>query len=309
MATRSPNTDEWIPDVVYAFGESLPYATKFAAACGAALGELKIRTFPDGETLVTAVPHERTNGAVAALYQLLHQPDDKVLKTAFAASAMREAGARRVILVAPYMPYMRQDISFNPGEAISQAVIGDVFGRAFDGIVTVQPHLHRSHNIAAVFGGTPALALSAGSVIAHDLQKTVSSAAVIVGPDEESTPLIREIVTTLGTSWFVARKVRDGDHAVRFTLPDAIEITERPIVIIDDIISSGSTIATLARALRNTGAASITVYAVHALYDKAAASLMREAGVERVISLDGIPHQSNGISMSDVIARGIGVRH
>lgn len=309
-ATRSAEpASGWIPGIVYAFGDDLAQAGDFAALCGAATAEVAAHVFPDGETRVTARPHPGAEGATAVLYRALDRPNAKLVDTLLAAAAIRGLRARRVILIAPYMPYMRQDRAFHDGEAVSQKVIGALLGRAFDGVVTVQPHLHRTHDINDVFGGTPALALSAAPAFAADLKRGARPDTVIVGPDEESEPLIREVVAETGFTWFVAAKERRGDRDVRFVLPDGLDIRGRPTVIVDDIVSSGGTVATLARTLTDAGAGPVTVYAAHALFDADGAALMRSAGVARVTSLDGVRHSTNGIAAAHLIAKGIGAKH
>lgn len=297
----------WIPDVVYTFADSWNQGHELAARCGAAIDQVDVHAFPDGETLVTAVPNPRTRGGVVALYRSLDTPNQKLFELLQAASALRTSGAAKLILIAPYLPYMRQDRAFQPGQAISQTLIGELLATHFDGIVTVQPHLHRTHSLAAVFGETPALTLRAGHAIAADLRLSAQPSTIVVGPDEESTDLVRDVVADLGLTWFVAAKRRLGDNEVRIELPPDLEIEGHPIVIVDDIISSGGTVATLAKALKAAKCAPITVYAVHALFNQRAAVVMQRAGVSRIKSLSCVPHTSNAISVVDLISTGIGV--
>ena len=89
-------------------------------ASGVPLHEIALHRFPDGELRVTV-------GAAAAttiIYASLDQPNDKLIALLFAAEALRRGGAKRLVLVAPYLCYMRQDAAFHAGEAISQQVIG-----------------------------------------------------------------------------------------------------------------------------------------------------------------------------------------
>jgi len=213
-----------------------------------------------------------------------------------------------LILIAPYLPYMRQDKAFNPGESISQVAIGDFLAALFDGLVTIQPHMHRTKSLSAVFGAKAAKDLSAGGAIATHLRASTTEAGIIVGPDEESESLIREVADALGAPWLVARKVRRGDADVAIELPDDADIKGRPATIVDDIISSGGTIATLAKALKAAGAGAITVYAVHALFNDRAMRLMADAGVSDVRSFNTVPHKTSVIDAIDVIAKAVGAR-
>ncbi len=184
--------------------------------------------------------------------------------------------------------------------------MGELVARAFDGVVTVQPHLHRTNDLSDVFGGKPALALPAIRAIAVNLWKSVSPSTIIIGPDEESAPLARGIAARLGLRWVTATKHRTGDSTVQMSLPSTVMYAAQPIVIVDDVISTGGTISALAQSLRDVGAESIDVYAAHALFNEKAACAMADAGVRRVVSLDSIPHATNSISVIDIIAEALG---
>ncbi|MCZ4328253.1 ribose-phosphate pyrophosphokinase-like domain-containing protein, partial [Brachybacterium paraconglomeratum] len=78
-----------------------------------------------------------------ALYRSLDQPNEKLVELLLAARTARTLGAPHLTLVAPYLPYMRQDIAFSPGEAVSQRIVGPFLASLVDAVITVDPHLHR----------------------------------------------------------------------------------------------------------------------------------------------------------------------
>src|SRR5690606_29301909 len=110
---------------------------------------LHAHTFPDGETLVRV--DAPVAGRPVAIVARLDHPDAKTLALLFAADAVRELGAAGVGLVAPYLPYMRQDHRFHPGEAITSRSYARLLSRSFDFLVTVDPHLHRWHSLAEIY--------------------------------------------------------------------------------------------------------------------------------------------------------------
>ncbi|MGE3476532.1 MAG: ribose-phosphate diphosphokinase [Rhodospirillaceae bacterium] len=308
--TISANTlDRWIPDAVYTFSDGGSQAAAFAQKCRAVIGTCDVHRFPDAETLVTVTPAEPLTGRVVAIYRSLHEPNAKLVELMLAADALRALGVQKLVLIAPYLPYMRQDRAFKPGQAVSQMTIGGLLADKFDGLVTIQPHLHRTKSLSAVFKGKPAFDLGAGRTIGAHMQSICDPRSVVVGPDEESEALVRDVVDVLGTSWFLARKVRRGDTDVAIELPQQLSIENHPITIVDDIVSSGGTIATLARALKRAGAREITVYAVHALFDEKAAELMAKAGVSKIRSLTTVPHATNCVAVADLICAGLGVHN
>jgi ribose-phosphate pyrophosphokinase len=165
---------------VYAFGDDEAPAARLAAALGVPTWPIGLHTLPDGESL----PFAPLAAATALLYRALDRPDGKLMPLLLAADALRRAGAGRVVLVAPYMPYLRQDAVFAPGQPLSRDVLGGVLGAAFDRVVTVEPHLHRTADLTPVFQGTPVASLSAAELLAQRIGRR--GAPVIVGPAAES---------------------------------------------------------------------------------------------------------------------------
>jgi ribose-phosphate pyrophosphokinase len=281
--------------------QSLPSSARDAAALAARLGapfrEIAIHAFPDGEIRVTVAPASATT----IVYGSLDRPNDKLVALMFAADALRRGGARRLVLVAPYLCYMRQDIAFAEGEAISQKVVGQLLARCYDRVVTVDAHLHRTPDIAAVFPGIQSDNLSAMPAIADTLRKTgLDPATVVVGPDSESLPWVSDLARRLDLPHTVATKIRRGDRAVAIEFRDAARIDRRPALIVDDIVSSGGTIVACARALIAAGATAVDAVVTHALFPEAAHREMISAGVRSIRSTCSVPHPSNAIALDEV---------
>ncbi|MBP2301320.1 ribose-phosphate diphosphokinase [Azospirillum picis] len=287
---------------VYGFPDSEAAARRLAEALGIPCHIAELHRFPDGESLVRLPePVER-----AIVYRSLDRPNDKLVELTLAASVLRRQGATDLCLVAPYMAYMRQDAIFRPGEPVSQAVVGDWLGRCFDRFVCVEPHLHRTHTLDEVFVGRPSVSLSGAAPIADHLRRQgVAPGTVIIGPDEESAPLVEAVAGPLGLAAIVGRKERRGDRDVTVTLPADSRLAGRPAVIVDDVISSGETIFSCARAALAQGAEGVRVYGVHALFGDAVAQRFLDEGLGRPLSCDGVPHPSNALALSGLIADAI----
>jgi len=274
--------------MLFSFPESVPLGRKLSRSLGIAASSVAIHQFPDGETLVRVSPV----GSLAILVQSLHNPNTRLIPTLLAADALRRTGAQRVILVAPYLPYMRQDTVFTPGEPVSQRVIADVLGRSFDHIVTIEPHLHRTHQLSDVFPCS-SMAVSAAPVLAQWIQRTGRD-SLVVGPDEESAPWIRAIAESAKLPWVVGRKERLGDRQVHIQFPALPKC--RRAVIVDDIASSGGTLSVAARTLHRDGVSIIDAAVVHAIFAPRAVARIRAAGIRTLVSCDTIPHETNAIS-------------
>jgi ribose-phosphate pyrophosphokinase len=283
---------------VHVFADSAAFGRALARHLRVGYTGIGVHRFPDGESLVRVRPPA---GAHAIVVRSLHDPNSKLVETVLAADALRRAGAGRVTLVAPYLPYMRQDKVFAAGEPVSQRVVGAWLGRSFDAVLTLEAHLHRVHTLAAVVPGR-ADSLSAAPALAAWLQG-LRSQSLVVGPDEESRPWIEAIARRARLPWIVCSKQRFGDRSVRVVLP-ALPACRRA-VIVDDIASSGATVAAVARALRHAGVATVDAIVVHAIFSPGALARMRRAGVRRTVSCDTIAHPTNAIHTAGLLARGV----
>lgn len=288
---------------LHAFAESAEAAGRLASAAGIPCRTVAVRGFPDGESLVRV--EETTETAI--VYGSLDRPNAKLVELMLAASALRDAGARRLILVAPYMCYMRQDIAFNAGEAVSQKVVGQFLDQMFDGIVTVDPHLHRTRNLSAVFPTAKTVSLSATSLFADWLGETgIGEDAVLVGPDSESRQWVQAVAQPLGLDFLIGEKSRSGDRDVEIDIPDIERVDGRSTVIIDDVISTGGTLIRCARLLLESGADSVDALTVHALWGGEEDAAFRAAGISGSRSTDSIIHPSNAIHLAPLLATGLG---
>lgn len=274
-----------------------PLAERLAAAGGFELGHLEARRFPDGESYVRHLSDVR--GRRVDLVCSLARPDPGFLSLLFAADAARDLGAAQVSLVAPYLAYMRQDRRFKPGEAVTSRPFARLLSGAFDRLITVDPHLHRYPDLAALYA-IPTATLHAAPVLADWIAAEVPD-ALIIGPDEESEQWVAAVAARVGAPHIVLRKIRRGDREVEIVLPDLGAWTGRRPVLIDDIASSGRTLIEAARRLQAQGLKPPVCVVVHAVFaDNAFEELARIS--DQVVSTDSVPHPSNAISLAPLLA-------
>lgn len=272
-------------------------AKRLASLLGVAFQEIALHRFPDGEMRVTV----GRAASATIIYASLDQPNDKLLAILFAAEALRREGARRLVLLAPYLCYMRQDAAFHEGEAISQRAIGRLIAATVDRVITVDAHLHRTTDIGAVFPGIEADNLSAMPAIASALRITgIDPATIVVGPDAESRPWVSDLAVQLGLAHTVAQKIRRGDRSVEIRFSEAALIGGRPVLLVDDIISSGGTLIACAKALRAAGATAIDAVITHALFPPEMAAEFANASIRSIRSTSSAPHPTNAIRLDDI---------
>jgi len=237
------------------------------------------------------------------VYASLDQPNDKLIALLFAAEALRRSGAKRLVLLAPYLCYMRQDTAFHQGEAISQRAIGQLLARTVDRVITVDAHLHRTPDIRTVFPGIEADNLSAMPAFAQTLRASgFDPATLVVGPDAESRAWVGGLADQLGLASAIAHKIRHGDRAVEIDFAGTVSPAGRPVLLIDDIVASGGTLTACAGALKAARARTIDVIITHALYPPEMAAAFAAAGIRSVRSSFSVPHPTNAIRLDDILA-------
>ncbi len=290
------------PGVMLHFADQAEAAARLGAELTLPCAAIETRRFPDGETLLrlpVPVPPR------ALLFCTLGSPDARLVELMLAACTAREHGVAHLTLVAPYLCYMRQDSAFRPGEAISQRIVGGFLGGLFDAVVAVDPHLHRIERLdQAVSGGATAVALTAAAELGAWIARTVPD-AVLVGPDEESSQWVAAVAGHAGRPHAVFVKTRHGDREVDVVADGGPALAGRPVVLVDDIASSGRTLAQAARVCLDAGAASVDAAVTHALCGPEDLVALHASGVARLWSTDALPHPSNVVPLAPLLARGL----
>jgi ribose-phosphate pyrophosphokinase len=286
---------------LHAFAEDAAPAGRLATALGIASRPIASRRFPEGERQVQVGETE----AVALVYRTLADPDARLVELLLAADALRDRGVRRLTLVAPYLPYMRQDIAFAPGQAVSQRVIGRLLARSFDAVVTVDPHLHRTPHLADVLPDCLAVNVSAAASIASALRGVLPADTVLVGPDSESRPWVAAIAAALGLDFIVGEKQRHGLREVTIALPASARVAGRPALLVDDIVSSGGTLIACAELLRAAGAHLAGAGITHCFAGADDLARLAAAGITPLLATDSIPGPAATIALAPALADAI----
>ena len=143
------------------------------------IGELTIRKFPDGESYVRILSDVKDKSMVMVC--TLHQPDTKLIPLYFLSKTGMAMGAKNVCLVAPYLAYMRQDKMFTHGESVNSTYFGALISEFVEGIITIDPHLHRIKSLSKVYS-IPNTVLHATNQISKWIKENVKN-PILIGPD------------------------------------------------------------------------------------------------------------------------------
>ena len=124
-------------------------ATTIQEKCHYEMGEITRHEFPDEETVIKI--DSNVNNRTVIFIASLERPNAKILPLLFAAKTARSLGASKIILIAPYLAYMRQDKVFEPGQGITSTYFAELISNYFDGLITIDPHLHRWHALSETY--------------------------------------------------------------------------------------------------------------------------------------------------------------
>ena len=262
---------------------------------------LLVDKFPDDEIRIR-FSNNLKNKTVILIQSFYKNINDCIIEVIFAAKTANELGAKKVILAAPYFPYLRQDKRFHKGESVSQRIVANLMDKYFDAICIMDPHLHRKNKLEYIFKAKTKK-LTANNLIADYVKKHIKN-PVIIGPDEESYKWAKSVADILGAQSIILNKKRYSSFHVKVKLNKKIDLRDKNAVIIDDIVSTGNTILETAKILKKLGANKIYCICVHGIFIKDALSKLKKQKI-KIISTNTIPNKAAKIDVSGVIGESL----
>ena len=290
--------------VVIGGSSSYVLAIKLARELNTPLLETDIKRFPDGEKYVRI--DGDLEGVEAIVVQSMYlTPDEYLMEYFLMVEALKDSGAKKVIGMIPYFAYARQDKRFNPGEAVSLRTVSRLIETVgTDQLFTVDMHLHRVDDMSKIFN-IPAKNLTAIPDIARYIGANLSlENPLIIGPDEEAEQWAKIAAAQLETDYDVLEKKRISSTQVEITTRE-LELKNRDIVIIDDIISTGGTIAKTVEALKKKDANRIVAACTHPILVDNALKKIYTAGAYNVIGTTTIPSPISVIEIAPSLAEAL----
>ena len=265
--------------------------------CHYELGKINFHQFPDEETVVR-VHSDVAQRIVIFVVNLVH-PNPKILPLLFAAQTVKSLGASKIILIAPYLTYMRQDKVFESGQGITSAYFAQLISSYFDGLITIDPHLHRWKDLNEIYE-IPTTLLHATNAIASWIHHHVPN-PILIGPDSESAQWVETIALKSSAPFTILEKNRKSDTEVEISIPGINQYIKATPILIDDIISTGMTMIETLKHIHSLRMQPAICIGVHAIFAGGAYQRLLASHTTQIISCNTIPHPSNHIDISQNI--------
>jgi ribose-phosphate pyrophosphokinase len=279
-----------------------PAHPKLATAVAESLGisplPHRLSRTDDGEVLVR-IDESAARGRPIAIVQPIASPvGDSLLELLLLADACRRADAGQVTAAVPYLGYLRQDRRAHPGEPLGSRVVADLMATAqFHRILVVDPH---TAGMETAFS-CPVEMLSAVPLLARALRDVRRGTSVVVAPDLGATKLAQRYARRLELPVAIVHKERLGPADVRAERIVG-DVAGRSPIIVDDMISTGATIAGAAELLVAQGAKpEIVVVATHGLFAGSAFDRLRSLPLTTVITTDTVAQPATAPFAHEVI--------
>jgi len=273
---------------------SQSFSAALAAATGRNLATVEFERFPDGE-LNASVPDFDARDAVVVAATV---SSDAHLELLQLQDAVREAGASEVTTVLPYMGYARQDEAFDAGEPVSSRAVARAISTGTDRVLTVNPH----EEAVCDFFTVPAESVDAAPRLADPLPADLTD-PLFLSPDEGAISLAATVRDAYGdgdTDHFV--KERDYDTGTVTVEPSDAAVQGRDVVLVDDIVATGSTMSESIAHLHDRGVGRVFVTCVHPLLAGNARTKLARAGVAAVHGTDTIERPASSVSAAPAVA-------
>jgi len=274
---------------------------KLAQLLGVKLVKVEHKLFPDGESYIRYPVSELEETVLVV--QSLYPPQDKhLVELLFLIDTARDLGAKKVIAIVPYLAYSRQDKRFLSGEAVSiKTVLKAMESVKPDYVVTVDLHSEK----VIEYSRAPLINVSAVPVLMNYVKREVlhgiTEDVLVLSPDKGGLRRAKEAAEILKADFDYIEKFRDRVTGEVRALPKELSVEGKIVVIVDDIISTGGTIALATKSVLSRRAREVHATCTHALLVKNAYERIKNAGVKEVVATNTVPSLVSRVDVTPVI--------
>ena len=255
------------------------------------------KVFPDGESKITI--NQIPKKSIVVVVQSTYPPVDSNLLELLSIVSKVQKFSSKVYAVIPYMGYARQDREFLGGEIVTIGVVGKLLKAAgIKKVLTVDIH----SKIALKELKISSENVSAMDVLVKHFKKLKMKEPLVVSPDMGGQERAKKFANLLKTDFIALKKHRDRKTGKVNILSDRVNVKNRDLVLVDDMISTGGSIVKATQFLKKQKCRRVFVACTHALLVNDAAKKIKKAGVSQIVSTNTIPGESAKVDVSRVIA-------
>ncbi len=295
-------------------GPADDFNQNLASKIGIQLVDMQRRVFPDGELCprVLIDKEDQLRGKEIILSMRMPSkscnPNSYLVEVLLTIRNLREhIRASSIHVIMPYFPYARQDNIFRPGEPLSAKYVANLLEEAgAETVYAVTVHLHRVGSFPSLFHKAQGVNVSGFPSLADVLKRMNLVKPYIIAPDEEAIVWAKEVAEYLGTDDYTAFvKERDVETGEIKTTIKEIDVRDRDAVVIDDIVSTGGTMANAVRAVKKMGARRVYSAFVHPVLVSNALDRIIGAGANEIIAADTLIWEGSKASVVDQLVEEI----
>ena len=288
--------------MVFTGGANEPLAEEVAEVLGIQLGGLERSSFANGEIYVR--PSESVRGSDCFVIQShCHPINDNIMEQLITIDALKRASARSITAVMPFFGYSRQDKKVLPREPITARLVSDLLMKAgADRLVSVDLHTGQLQG----FISKPFDSLTALPIITDYLTDKLEGKTTVLSPDAGGVKRAERYAKHLDASVAFIYKRRDPvEHNVSAALAMAGKVTDRNVVIVDDMIDTAGTVCSAAEMVRDYGAVSVRIAATHGIFSDPALDRIKNAPIDEVIVTNTLPVSADIESLDNIVVLSI----
>jgi ribose-phosphate pyrophosphokinase len=277
---------------------SVDLAKNLSAKLGAKVLGVEVTDFPDGESKIRIGEDVRNKKIIVV--QSTYPPVDKHFMQLLVLSHKLSEDGADVFAVVPYLGYARQDREFLSGEVVTLGVIARLMRSVgIKRLVTVDIHSMKALGLFSF----PVYSSSSIPLLAEYIGKNFHlQKPIAVSPDFGSSTRVEAFSAVLKCEHISFKKTRDRRTGEVTTEEQTLSLAGRDAIIVDDMISTGASVAKCAQLLKKYGAGKVIATCAHAVLIGGAADRILSAGVDELIATNSIPGKYSKVDVSPLIA-------
>lgn len=278
-------------------------ARRISELLNAPLVNVRVKRFPDGEFYFKF--EENISGEHLIIVQTLEPPQDiRAMELFLVLHTARDLGAETIRVFIPYLAYSRQDRRYLEGECLSSAAMAEIIEElGADALYTIDVHNERVLRMYKI----PVYNLTASGELARYFAGKGLRDPVIIAPDDEDMAKrrVQYAAKVLNADWDALEKKRDRHTGEIITFSKELDVRNRDVIVIDDIVSTGRTAANAAKILKDQGAKRVFVGVSHLLLMGDAEKIIMESGVEEIAGTDSVTNRYAKVSVAPIFVRAL----